>query len=410
MRDPGGELMRFTAIPSVHHTIAAVALLLLTGCSLPLSNKSPGDSGRGHLEDGRLSAESRYAGEVLAYMMRVVLGRAGDLARRQEWRRQGLGQPLDLARITAAMHHPERPKSDLMVVDASLVGLSEVLYDYNPRLNLFKGRYAFHSPYPSVELIALRLLLLGKLDRGETLKLSAIVRHEAALVAQGGGLPANRLAEMGLTAAEADLLQAVFRSEPAFRWYYKSPALVTAMSAMGLLVSEDFVARRQAAYDYAAWQKPVLGDDSAVRVAVLPSLVTGFRMGADGELAPPDDYVHTVKGLAAALEGAVAAKLGRAEPVRQLDIRLYQGRPFVLHPLNIGQRLARLSPEADLVIIVLGRNVYRSMAFAPSPALGPRPPCWYLDILDLKYGQTTAEIEAIADAVVRRLNALSPSH
>jgi hypothetical protein len=402
--------MLFPPTRRAYRPIAAAALLFLTGCSLPLFNKSPSAGGRGHLEDGRLSAESRYAGEVLAYMMRVVLGRAGDLARREAWRRQGLGQPLDLTWISAAMHHPERPKSDLMVVDASLVGLSEVLYDYNPRLNLFKGRYAFHSPYPSVELIALRLLLLGKLDRGETLKLSAMVRHEAALVTQGGRLPANQLAEMGLTSAEADLLQAVFRSEPAFRWYYKSPALVTAMAAMGLLVPEDFVDRRQAAYDYVAWQKPVLRAGAMVRVAVLPSLMPSFRTGADGELAPPDDYVNTVRGLKAALEEAVAAKLGTAEPVQQLEIRLYQKRPFVLHPLNVEQRLARLCPEADLVLIVLGRNVYRSMAFTPSDAVRPHQPCWYLDILDLKYGQTAAEIETIADAVVRRLNALSPRH
>jgi hypothetical protein len=392
----------------------AVWLVLTTGCGLPLFNKSAVDRYRYPVDDGRLSAENRYAGEVLAYMMQVVLGQAGDPAHREAWRRQGLGQPLDFVWIRAAMDHPQRPKSDLMVVDANLVGLSEVLYDYDPRLNLFKGRYAFHSPYPSAELISLRLLLLGKLDRGETLKLSAIVENEAALVSRGGALPADQLAEMGLAAVEAELLRAVFRSEPAFRQYYKSPPLVTAMAAMGLLVPEALVAQKRGQYDYTAWRKPTRAPGPAVKIAVLPSLIPGFRMAVDGELAPPEDYVSTAMALKMALQKAVAAKFGHAVLPGQLEIRLYQERPFVVHPLNAAQRLNHLCPDADLALILLGRNVYRAMAFDPidaaQPPPPPPPPHWYLDILDLKYGQSAAEIDAIATTVVHLLKALAPPY
>lgn len=398
------------------HCLAVVfAVLFLCGCGLPLTNHSLVDEAPGR-RDGSLSAEKQYAGEVLAYMMQVVLGQAGDLERRNDWRHQGLGQPLDLNWILTTMDHPERPKGDLMVMDASLIGLSEVLYDYNPRLNLFKGRYAFHSPYPSAELIALRLLLLGKLDRGETLTLSAVIHNEAALVAQGGALPAGRLAKMGLTADEATLLQEVFRSEPDFRRYYKSPPLVSAMAAMGLLTPERLVDRLSGAYDFAAFRKsaalaeaaaPAAAPDATgaakVRVAVLPSLIPGYRADNQGRLTPPEDVVHSLVKLKAALEKAVAAKEGSAATRKQLEIQLYLERPFVLHPLNSACQLARLCPQADLAVIVLGRNVYRAMAFVPTGAEASLPPHWYLDILDLKYGQATAEIDAIAAAAVKQL-------
>lgn len=381
--------------------IAILAAALVAGCALPLSNKSPGES-----LDGQLSLEDRYAGEVLAYMMRVVLGRAGGLARQEAWRRQGLGQPLELEAIAAIMDDPQRPKSDLLVMDAGLIGLSEVLYDYNARLNLFKGRYAFHSPYPSAELIALRLLLLGKLARGETLRLSAIMRNEAALISRGASLPAGRLREMNLSAQEAALLQSVFRSEPAFRWYYKSPPLVAAMAAMGLLTPEAAVARRAGDHHYTAWQRSPRGTgNSMVRVAVVPSLVPGFRSGEDGFQAPAD-YLKVSLALERALRAAVDRKLaGRSVPraAERLDIQLFQARPFVIHPLNAAHHLETLCPHADLVILVLGRNVYRAMAIEPIDAEGSQPPRWYLDLLDLKYGQSGADIEEIASAAADRL-------
>jgi hypothetical protein len=390
---------------------AWVALLLFGGCALPLSNHNRADGRPGPLGSGEPSAESHYAGEVLAYMMRVVLGRAGDLERRNDWRRRGLGRPLDLDWVAATMAHPQRSKSEVMVVDASLIGLSEVLYDYDPRLNLFKGEFAFHSPYPSAELIALRLLLLGKLHRGETLTFSAIVRNETALIAQGAALSAARLEEMGLSVDEAALLQAVFRSEPAFRWYYKSPPLVAAMDAMGLLSPEAPVARRVARHDYGPWGKgPPTASKAKVRVAVLPSLVPGFRAAPGGGLSPPENYSKAIAAFKTALESAVAARLGgRAAAAARLEVQLFQERPFVIHPLNAERHLARLCPGADLAVIVLGRNVYRAIDFDPPEAAAPQPPLWYLDILDLKYGQTAAEIDAIADAVVRRMAGPSPT-
>ncbi|MEJ2640698.1 MAG: hypothetical protein P8010_14085 [Desulfosarcinaceae bacterium] len=391
------------------HLASILTFLLLNGCSLPLANHSRFEGSAARQGLIPMSAEKRYAGEVLAYMMRVVLGQAGDLKRRDEWRHRGLGQPLDLGWIEAVMDHPERSKKDLIVMDAGLIGLSEVLYDYNPRLNLFKGRYTFHSPYPSAELIALRLLLLGKLERGETLTLGAIVRNEAALVAEGGALPVVKLTEMGLNADEADLLSDVFRREPIFRWYYKSPPLVAAMDAMGLLTPERFVERLSQAHDYAVWHRvdaptapPTNSENPVVRVAVLPSLIPGYRADRRNRLAPPEDVVDTFVKLKATLEKAVAVKRGRTAAPESLEIQLYLGRPFVLHPQNAVHQLSRLCPDADLAVIVLGRNVYRAMDLSAAVPSAPLLHHWYLDILDLKYDQATAEIDAIAAAVVDR--------
>jgi hypothetical protein len=221
---------------------------------------------------------------------------------------------------------------------------------------------------------------------------------------------------MGLTADEAELLGDVFRREPDFRWYYKSPPLVAAMAAMGLLTPERLVDRLAQASDYAArsrdaaWRgedvspaSPTLSDGAIVRVAVLPSLIPGYRTDRRGRLAPPTDVADTFVRLKAALEKAVAAKRGRTTAQESVEIQLFLGRPFVLHPLNAAHQLSRLCPDADLAVIVLGRNVYRAMDLQSPDLVAPLPLRWYLDILDLKYDQATAEIEAIAAAVVARL-------
>ena len=110
-------------------------------------------------EEG-LSPGQQYAGRVLAYLMQVVLGRAGPEELRSEWGRRGLDVPLDFKRISTIMLEPGQNRARVVVFDTRIFGISEVLYHYDPRLNLFKGTEGRQSLFPSVELIALRLLLL----------------------------------------------------------------------------------------------------------------------------------------------------------------------------------------------------------------------------------------------------------
>ena len=126
-----------------------------------------------------------YAGELLAYFMQVVLGRAGRTEQREAWRLRALGQPLDLEAITDTLNGGGKDKSKLMVLDANMLGFSEVLYHYDPTLNQFKGRFVYHSVYPSPGLIALRILLLKKIHRGEKIDLTAVLARQDLLLTPG---------------------------------------------------------------------------------------------------------------------------------------------------------------------------------------------------------------------------------
>ena len=81
----------------------------------------------------------QYAGEVLAYMVQVTLGKAGNLKLRSEWGDRGLTLPLNYKAISEIMQGPEKDPRRVMVLDNNILGLSQVLYHYDERLNLFKG-------------------------------------------------------------------------------------------------------------------------------------------------------------------------------------------------------------------------------------------------------------------------------
>ncbi len=90
----------------------------------------------------------QYAGEVLAYMIQVTLGKAGNPKLREEWRSRGLNLPLDFSAISNLMQGPEKDPRRVMVLDNNILGLSQVLYHYDKSLNLFKERGGQESVFP----------------------------------------------------------------------------------------------------------------------------------------------------------------------------------------------------------------------------------------------------------------------
>ena len=113
-----------------------------------------------------LSPERRYAGEILGYLLKLVMGEAGDPGSREEWRTRGRDIPLPgLAEIEKIMKDPDRNELTLMVLDPDLRFLTRVLYRYDPRLSLHKES-GVSGVYPAPEFVALRLLLLQKVHRG----------------------------------------------------------------------------------------------------------------------------------------------------------------------------------------------------------------------------------------------------
>ncbi len=133
-----------------------------TGKTLPAPQDMPHGSGY-----AAPSFEQQYAGEILAYMMQVVLGKAGDPKVRDVWYTRAVDTELDFDLACKIMTDPKMDMKRILVLDNNILGLSKVLYHYNIRLNLFKGEYHQESLFPSAELLSIRMLLLQKIQRGE---------------------------------------------------------------------------------------------------------------------------------------------------------------------------------------------------------------------------------------------------
>ena len=154
-------------------TALVIGLLIISACSLV----PPQRSLKPAIPKTHLTSNEQIAGEIMAYLIEVVLGRAGALKNRQAWATRGLDLPLDFDLVSQRMYGPVPLRAELMVLDTNILGLSQVMYHYDRRLNLFKGTRDHDSLYPCSELMAIRLLLLKKLRRNEKVSLAALSRH-----------------------------------------------------------------------------------------------------------------------------------------------------------------------------------------------------------------------------------------
>ena len=356
----------------------------------------------------RLTASEQIAGEIMAYLMEVVLGSAGPVAMRQEWATRGSDLPLDFALVKNRMFGPVPLRAELMVLDTNILGLSQVLYHYDRRLNLFKGTGEQDSLYPCAELMAIRLLLIHKQMRGETVSMAALVRSKALFV-QGSRAPQPaELAEMNLTDGEFHFLKDVLLSEPALMQYMQHPFLVSTLKRIGVARQDTFSLLADQMANYRQWSDVVpAGKKSPVTIAILPSMNALFET-TNGEVVPSPEYRQLVDKLKQDIliglqrsgrqRGPAAERL--AEPA---FITPY--RPMIIHPQNAGRVIENVCPKADFVVIVLGKNVYRAMEIDSDNDIFPHEKRIYLDVSDIRYQQIDNEIKIIADAVLPLLTA-----
>ncbi len=387
--------------------------------------------------DGLDLAPSRqYAGEILSHMLRVVLGDAGAPEERTAWSTRGLNVPLDADAIHSAMNGGHRDKSVYMVFDPNILGLSEVLYHYDRTLNLFKGKRIFDSIYPSVELIALRLLLLQKRHRGEKIRMEALIRREAMLLDESSGATVSDLAATGLNRDEMRLLKQVFAGDPSLFGYLRHPFLLDTLHRDGFIEWDQIVrnARKRVGYrrfrlDCADASVP----KQVVRIAILPSLIAEYRcdpsagkLSRYGFAATPayrkaaaylkEKIMERVETL---IKGAAGGGKGAADPPgstppenrRQGNIRqrilftLQDQRPLMILPHNAESVAREICPDADFSIIILGKNVYRSIHFDEKKDTYPAANRIYLDFLDVKYAQVSDEIDRVSRFILSKLGA-----
>ena len=418
-------------------TLLSVLLaLIITSCSIVKNQNGAIYSDHRNIDDGEqntLSPAQNYAGEVLSYLLQVVVGYAGPEGKRQVWRTKGSGHNLVFYEISKKMSDPEYRKTDLIVMDADLLGLSDVLYQYEPLFNQFKGRYVVDSVYPSSELIAIRLLILEKLNQGKQVSFSAI-RSRESLFQANAALPSPAdLTAMNLSVDEFQLIKDVFLSEPLYLAYYKHPFIVEALTRIGFFAPDKMTKasrERVSSGRYARCQAFDAAGSRQVNIAILPSLIHEFQFDNMYQspynlgFRPTEAYLNAVYTLKTEIVSRTANRvryeLLNTSAGRKLNeetwqhlwthrylpnirFQLLDTKPFSIYPENAEWILKDLCPQADLSVIVLGKNVYRTMNFKAGDDSIPVSGRIYLDIEDIGLAMVGEQVDGIADFIAKRL-------
>jgi len=381
----------------------------------------------------------QYAGEVLAYMMQVTLGKTGNPKLREEWGQRGLNLPLDFGAITDMMLGPEKDPRRVMVLDNNILGLSQVLYHYDKRLNLFKAVGSRESVFPCTELLSIRVMLLQKMDRGEKVSLEALMEKKEQLLDPRATAGQIDLGDTNLRASEMKLIRDIIQSNPSFSIYLEHPFVVDMLYRIGAVSMDTYVREKIQSARYSGFAldpSQKRNEKKSVRVTILPSVVKSFvHQTIETDTYPKgfmpegiytetiDSFQNTMKSI---LQKLVMAQMfdddvakdadkqkKRDARVREfvethLDIRSMKQRPLVIYPENAEKVIQDVCPDSDFNVIVLGKNVYLSMQIFDVDTF-PHVNRVYLDMADIRHGQVDYEISQISMFVFNRLKPLLSS-
>ncbi len=78
-------------------------------------------------------------------------------------------------------------------------------------------------------------------------------------------------------------------------------------------------------------------------------------------------------------------------------------RPFVVYPENAAEAIRDICPQADFTVIILGRNVSKSIFFDSQKDIYPAVNRTYIDLGDIRHSQTEAEVRDIACFISERI-------
>ena len=92
--------------------LPVIIVLIVAACS-PLAPQRPVPP---TFQAPQLTDAEQIAGDTMAYLMEVVLGRAGDPAERSAWATRGLNLPLDFDLVSKRMYGPVPLRAELMAV------------------------------------------------------------------------------------------------------------------------------------------------------------------------------------------------------------------------------------------------------------------------------------------------------
>ncbi len=377
-----------------------------------------------------------YAGEILAYMVPVTLGRAGRPKFRGEWSHRGLRLPLDYGAISEMMHGPEKDPRRIMVLDNNILGLSQVLYHYDEKLNLFKGEGIHGSVFPCTELLSIRVMLLQKMNRGEKIGLAQLMEKKQQLLNPQVKAEEIDLKGTHLLFSEMKLLKDVIQSEPSFMAYLEHPFIVEMLYKIGAVSMDAYVKKKiqSASYRDSGFERcrEEAGKDF-VQVAVLPSIVESYTYQSVDTgvyptgFVPEKTYLETIERFQDTMIGFLQKRVveqmfddtaeGDADEQNRrnalakefieahLNIRFMNQRPFVIYPENAEKVIQDVCHDSDFNVIFLGKNVYLSMQILDVDTF-PHVNRLYLDMSDINYGQVDFEIGQISMFVFDKLKPL----
>lgn len=416
------------AIPFDSHETASQDPLTISSKTRHAQNESS------ELQFNKLTPAQEYAGEILAYLLQVVLGQAGSSASKEDWKNRGIDERLDFKNIVEVMTNPERNQLDFMVLDPNILDLTRTLYYYDEKLSLYKGDFSVACIYPAPEFIAIRLLLLQKIQRTEKINLKALIDRERLLLYPGLEPSKEDLNAMNLKSAELKFIKDIIESELCIYQYLKSPFLIKAFYDTGAIKGGKFVRQKIREASYKGYQCSRFGGSDkldALKILFLPSMMREFYHGDSNRSLSPYGFKPTeffdemVKKLKDEILTATKTRLRKEIiPLRQgkpeisvsqweklwaligeenISFYIENERPLVIYPENAEQVIRDVCPETDFTVILLGRNIYKSIFFDNTRDAYPFVDRLYIDIMGIKHSEIEEEVEKISEFICSRL-------
>ena len=382
-----------------------------------------------------LSPSGEYAAEILSFLLQIVLGQEGNPRFRKEWATRGVDEKLDYERISRIMSDHDASQLDLIVLDPGLHFLTKVLYRYDNRLSEYKGRFDFASVYPATEVVALRLLLLKKINEGEKINLEELIRMEDLLMDPGAEISDQDLKAVNLSAEEMRFLRDILEGEPRLFEYLKSPFLVRGLVKAGAVKMNGFSREMIESANYKGCRCSYSTGSKrsdAVKIAVLPSIIGEFDFDRNLPglsvfgFKPTEDLEKIIEKLESDIlrrtrqlldngDCAGPSLKGKEKKYKDTDrndmlqdkLAFYveEKRPLVITPQNAAEVVADVCPEADFTVILLDKNVYLTVNLNEKKDMYPAVPRVYLDIMDIQYSQAEDQMEEISGFICSRLKA-----
>jgi hypothetical protein len=394
--------IRRNCLPAILMNI--IMTLTVTACSLPVSPIEPAPG-----EDRRrvvlLTPAQEYAGEIMSYLLRVVLGQAGKPDGRREWATQGRRSDLRLQSVYEIMSSPDRNIQEIMVLDSNILDLSRILYHYDQKLSYSKGKPGITSIYPAPEFLAIRMLLLRKIEKGEKISLQSLFEREGKLLKKEYQPSLEDLDATNLRIEEWYLIRDILWKEPHLYRYLKSPFLVKALYETGAAAKDGFTGRKIAEASYRGSRCRLLAGpdgEGSLKILFLPSMTKDFEPSATSDALRPTPFLSDMIGrLQNELIGCMMKQLGETP---RISFYVFDELPVVAYPGNAQEVIRDLCPDADFTIIVLGKNVYLALYIDETRDVAPAANRLYIDLADIQYNQAHEACEKVSEFIRRSIH------